>query len=321
MSVIMRKLGLCASKKFSPNNISKMSSNVFSAKRGLRVLLTNDDGIDGKGLKIMSKCLRSEHHDVFIVAPHENKSGVGSAKTITGHLRIAEVDLGVPGVRALKIIGGTPVDCTNFALSQMRNNLPDIVISGPNNGYNLGIDIRYSGTFAAARRAVDLGVPGLAVSCHGPEQFKFASDFITKNVEKLRKILRELPETILNINIPNDKTGIEITSLGDAVHTDYYEKCMESNGETFYMLKTSFNYKGSEGTDKHVTVAKKMISVTPVLKTFNQTDRSVLQAIKNHFGNAKVPEISEHHCIPVIDAAPALDPITDHYTPIDFLIT
>src|SRR5438105_5224627 len=163
-----------------------------------RILLTNDDGIHSDGLETLESTLR-EVGDVFVIAPAAEMSGASHSLTLSRPLRIRQIDT------RHWTVDGTPTDCVTLALHKILNEdeLPHICVSGINHGWNLGDDATYSGTIAGALEATILGVPGIAISLAGRENYDFheAAKFAVLAVQRV--ITEGLPEgTFLNINIP-----------------------------------------------------------------------------------------------------------------------
>ncbi len=190
----------------------------------MRLLLTNDDGIHAEGLAALER-LASEFGEVTTVAPDRDRSAIGQAISLTRPLRLKR-----HAERRWALDGGTPTDCVYVGLHHvLAGELPDLVLSGINPGPNLGWDVLYSGTVAAAREAVLQGVPGIAFSMLGSSQgFPYEEAF-----EVIRQAIRlaiECPppeHTFLNVNLPNPRIGpihgLEATCLGHR----YYSKEVE----------------------------------------------------------------------------------------------
>ena len=168
----------------------------------MRILLTNDDGINSPGLVALRQVLE-EFATVYMVAPDGERSGTGHSITVFDPIRVREVDL--PDSSSLAwVIDGTPVDCVKLGISALVPERPDFVVSGINCGANLGTDVLYSGTVSAAVEGVVMGVPSVAVSLDSfrlDQDFSFPARF-TRAV--LRTLWREgvAPDIILNINVP-----------------------------------------------------------------------------------------------------------------------
>src|SRR3954463_14467866 len=197
----------------------------------LRVLLTNDDGIDAEGLQALRRALLTVPDvELAVIAPDGNRSAMARSITTRRPLWIEEVDFGDGTVGYA--CDGTPVDCVRFAaLGLIEGFKADLIVSGINQGSNLGDDITYSGTVAAALEGIVLGLPGIAVSQQSAaremdfrlgSQFSFetAADFTAQGVEQLDDV--PLAEgTLLNINVPaGEPEGVDVTRLGKRIYRD-----------------------------------------------------------------------------------------------------
>src|SRR5207344_381436 len=182
----------------------------------MRVLVSNDDGVDAPGIRFLAEGLRRAGHDVQIVAPDRDRSGASNSLTLDQPLRAKQV------ADNTWSIAGTPTDCVHLALSGMLPSDPDIVVSGINNTSNLGDDVIYSGTVAAAMEGRCLGLPAIAMSLcsHEHRALHFASA-ARAAVEVLARLITDpLPsDTILNINVPdlpwNEIAGWRVSRLGN----------------------------------------------------------------------------------------------------------
>ena len=207
----------------------------------LRVLLTNDDGIGASGLQALRRALLAvEDVELAVIAPDSNRSATARSITFTRPLWVTEVRFadGTTGYAC----DGTPVDCVKLAeLGLVEGFTPELIVSGINHGSNLGDDITYSGTVAAALEGVMLGVPGIAVSQQSlareldfrlGDRFRFdaAAAFTARLVEQLDDV--PLPEgTLLNVNVPaGEVRGVEVTRLGKRDYGDTLELAPQVGG-------------------------------------------------------------------------------------------
>jgi len=187
----------------------------------MRFLLTNDDGIDGEGLKTLASVCKKAGHDVLIVAPTENNSAVSHKLTMRNPLR-AELR-----ERDTYAVSGTPADCVLFALKALAAN-PDIVISGINDGVNLGSDVLYSGTVAGAMEGAQNGIPSIALSLptfanlHNGTVRQAAEIFIRHLAEWTN--LAQGVEGILNVNFPSllPERGIRLCRCSKTNYCTHY---------------------------------------------------------------------------------------------------
>ena len=195
-----------------------------------RVLLTNDDGIQAEGLRAAHRALREvDELDVVVIAPDSNRSATARSITTRTPLSVEEVTMadGSTGYAT----DGTPVDCVRFADLGLGGPRPELIVSGINHGSNMGDDITYSGTVAAAFEGIVLGIPAIAVSQQSSalemgfmpgRRFDFTAA-ATLTAELVRRILHSplRPETLLNVNCPGrEPRGVAITRLGKRVYED-----------------------------------------------------------------------------------------------------
>ena len=178
----------------------------------MRILLSNDDGVHARGIQVLQQALL-QIAEVTTVGPDRNCSGASNSLTLLNPLRTQTLDNGFISVN------GTPTDCVHLAISQLLDFTPDLVVAGINHGANLGDDVLYSGTVAAATEGRHLGLPAIAVSLAGREEQHFATAAHV-TVEVIRKLQSHpLPaDQILNINVPaiplHELKGIQVTRLG-----------------------------------------------------------------------------------------------------------
>ncbi|MCK9385926.1 MAG: 5'/3'-nucleotidase SurE [Nevskia sp.] len=229
----------------------------------MRILLSNDDGYTAPGLLCLAEYLRREHQ-VDVVAPDRNRSGASNSLTIVNPLRLQRQPDGTI------CVDGTPTDCVHLALTGLIKETPNMVVSGINNGPNLGDDTLYSGTVAAAMEGRHLGFPAIAVSCnsHDPKHYETAAQVTLRLVERLRQ--EPLPgDTILNVNVPDVPfealKGYEVTRLGNRHRSEPVAEALDPRGRPIYWIGVA----GAEsdfgpGTDFHA-VANQRVSITPLL--------------------------------------------------------
>ena len=259
---------------------------------GMRVLLTNDDGIEAAGLQTLRKeLLELPGIELAVIAPDGNRSAMARSITTRRPLWVQEVDFddGTVGYAT----DGTPVDCVRLArLGLIEGFEAELVVSGINHGSNLGDDITYSGTVAAALEAIVLGLPGIAVSqqSSGMEldfraatgfQFEAAAAFTARLVAELEDV--PLPSgTLLNVNVPgSDPEGVEVARLGKRVYRDELALVDEgTGGRRLYRIYGDASYERDEtGTDLQA-VANGRIAVTPL--HFDLTDHQGLTALQRY---------------------------------------
>ena len=249
----------------------------------MRVLLTNDDGITAEGIHALRRELRAvEGIEVHVIAPDSNRSATARSITTRSPLEVEEVEFG-DGSRGFAT-DGTPVDCVRFADLGLLGERPDLIVSGINHGANLGDDVTYSGTVAAALEGIVLGLPALAVSQQSSRRemdFRFGRSFDFGVAARFTAALvallgtRPMPEgTLINVNCPaGEPSGVEITHLGKRLYNDEL-KLVGEDGESgrkryeIYGFEPSF--EDEQGSDLSA-IAHGRISVTPV--HFDLTDR------------------------------------------------
>jgi 5'-nucleotidase len=257
----------------------------------MRVLITNDDGIQATGLNELRRELRAiEGLDVHVIAPDTNRSATARSITTRSPLWVEEIpfDDGSSGFAT----DGTPVDCVRFAELGLVGERPELIVSGINHGSNLGDDITYSGTVAAALEGIVLGIPAIALSQSsaglGEAGAPWGRDFdFTSSAAFAAQLVRRAAEdpmpadTLLNVNFPPAApTGIEVTHLGKRLYNDEM-RLVDSDADTgrrryrIYGFEPSF--EDEPGSDLSA-IARERISVTPV--HFDLTDRPSLDRLK-----------------------------------------
>jgi 5'/3'-nucleotidase len=258
----------------------------------MQVLLTNDDGIEAEGLQAMRRALvQVPGIELAVIAPDGNRSAFARMITTRRPLWVQQVpfDDGTHGFAT----DGTPVDCVRLAkLGLIEGFDADIVVAGINHGSNLGDDITYSGTVAAALEALVLGIPGIAVSQQSNARemdfrlgsrfgFERAADFVARVVAQLDEV--PLPQgTLLNINVPaGDPHGVQVTRLGKRIYRDELKLDAEDEdgGRRYWIYGADPGFHDEPGTDLAAVHAGN-IAVTPV--HFDLTDVSGLDALTKY---------------------------------------
>ena len=243
----------------------------------MRILVTNDDGIDSAGLTAMTEAM-AEFGEVIVVAPDGNRSTAAHSMTLERPLRM----------RLIKenwyAVDGTPADCVHLALNGLlRDRRPELVASGINKGGNLGQDITYSGTVMAALEATLIGVPAVAVSIDARADFEYSAASAVA-VKIARFVLHHglPPETLLNVNVPNVKAeqlkGIMATVQGRRLYGDEIEENVDPRGKKYYWIAgQEMGFVDIEGSDI-MTVRDGYASVTPI--HFSLTDYVTFENLK-----------------------------------------
>lgn len=229
----------------------------------MHILISNDDGLSATGIQVLAARMR-QVGDITIVAPDRNCSGASNSLTLESPIRIHEVE---PGVHR---VTGTPTDCVHVALTGLLAKDPDMVVSGINHGANLGDDVIYSGTVAAAMEGRFLGLPAIAVSLvseDSPRHFATAAEAAARLVLQLRR--DPLPaDTILNVNVPDrpwdEIRGFEVTRLG---HRHRAEPCVatkDPRGRLMYWIgPAGAEEDAGPGTDFDA-IRRGFVSITPI---------------------------------------------------------
>ncbi len=254
----------------------------------MRVLITNDDGIEAEGLQALRSALVAiDGVDVSVIAPDSNRSA--TARSITTRVPIWVEEMTFEDGSVGYATDGTPVDCVRFAELGLVGERPDLIVSGINHGANLGDDITYSGTVAAALEGIVLGIPAVAVSQQsaaremgflpGPRfEFDTAAQVSARLVERLAAQTPPLG-TLLNVNCPaGELTGVEITHLGKRIYEDELRLVEEDGGRRRYRIYGfAPSFEEEPGTDL-TAVANGRVSITPL--HFDLTDREGVDRLR-----------------------------------------
>lgn len=244
----------------------------------MRLLISNDDGIAALGIRTLANTLAQAGHEVTVVCPDRERSATGHGLTLHQPIRAEAVEsIFHPTVKAWAC-DGTPSDCVKLALWALLESPPHLVLSGINQGANLGTEILYSGTVSAAMEGLIEGIPSVALSLtsHTSKDFQPAANFAKLLVEQLEQ--NSLPELmLLNINIPAVKweeiAGVTITRQGVRRYVDVFDKRIDPRGKTYYWLTgevledieppIGLKLPQNIPIDVHV-IRKNYISITPL---------------------------------------------------------
>lgn len=246
----------------------------------MNILVSNDDGILAPGLALLADVCQ-EVGQVTVIAPDREQSGTSHSLTMHRPLRPARRPDGSYQV------DGTPTDCVLLALGALMPQRPDFVFSGVNHGPNMGEDVLYSGTVAAAMEGVSLGVPSVAISFAGP-----ASDLAALNSYRdiLGRLVRDIvavrsfpPETLLNINLPPAGgpavKGIKVTALGSRYFSESLTRMKDPWGrEIFWIGGGEIHWTGGAESDHHA-VSEGYISITPL--HMDLTDYRLIETVRS----------------------------------------
>jgi 5'-nucleotidase len=229
----------------------------------MNILVTNDDGILAPGLALLADVCR-QVATVTVIAPDREQSGTSHSLTLHRPLRPTRRPDGAWQV------DGTPTDCVMLAIQALMPDGPDFVFSGVNHGPNMGEDVLYSGTVAAAMEAVMLGVPGVGISFAGtrPETLATYRDLLTDLVQRITSAPNFPADTLLNVNLPlvaaGEVKGIKVTKLGSRVFSESLTRMKDPWGrEIFWIGGGTITWTGDEDSD-HAAVREGYLSVTPL---------------------------------------------------------
>jgi 5'-nucleotidase len=226
------------------------------------ILITNDDGIFSPGIKALALCLK-EIGEVIVIAPDREKSATSQSLTITRPLKVIKINSNK------YTIDGTPTDCIAIGIKKILNIKPDLIVSGINLGGNLGDDINYSGTVAAAKEGTLLGIPSFAISIAAQKDYIFEAA-----MEAAPKIALEIlknglpPNTLLNVNLPlttPDKIkGIKYTKQGKRIYNNSIMETFDPWGKPFFWIGGGIpSWDGGDDSD-YYAITNNYISITPL---------------------------------------------------------
>ena len=257
----------------------------------MKILLSNDDGYLAPGLIHLARGI-SDLAEVTVIAPDRNQSGIGNALTLDRPLRVTRADNGFIHV------DGTPADCVHLAITGLLREKCDAVLSGINMGRNLGDDVLYSGTVAAAMEARFLGVPSIALSLTSEEPVHFETA-----VQVARLLLNRIDDhgcgdtlpgdTILNVNIPDvpwqDIRGFEVTRLGSRNRPENMVPANDPRGRVIHWIgPVGSERDAGPGTD-FFAIRNNKVSITPIRA--DSTRHSALEPIADWIGKIRPEEL------------------------------
>lgn len=228
----------------------------------MKILLSNDDGVYAPGLNCLAKTL-SQIAEITVVAPDRNRSGASNSLTLDAPLRTMTVENGYVSVN------GTPTDCVHLAVTGLLKEMPDMVVSGINEGANLSDDVLYSGTVAAATEGRFLGLPSIAISLEGPkcQHYETAAQIAIMLVRRLEQDPLSF-DTILNVNVPDlpiaELRGFQVTRLGTRHLAEPTIKAVDPRGRKIYWIgQPGPEEDAGPGTDFYA-VHSDYVSITPL---------------------------------------------------------
>ena len=238
------------------------------------ILLTNDDGILDSGIQVLRKNI-NQVWDTVMVAPDREQSAASHALTLNRPLRVNNID------DTTMAVDGTPTDCVLLSLKGLLNKKPDLVISGMNNGANLGDDVIYSGTVAGAAEAAVLGLPAISMSLVDPENTDL--EWSAKiAIQIIKTVLNNsLPKGVfLNVNLPGKWTGnrFEITNLGRRSYRDVIIEKVDPRGKPYYWIGGHVEKWEGDNNCDFAAIERGNVSLTPL--QLNMTAENFLEKIK-----------------------------------------
>ena len=243
--------------------------------------MTNDDGIRAPGIRALWDRLK-EIADIVVAAPAQQQSATGHSITVYHPIWVNEQQFDDPRISGWRI-GGTPADSVKIALDTLMKDKPDLVVSGINQGPNMGTDVLYSGTVSAAVEGAMHGIPAIAISLasYDSTDFSAAADFCADLVKQIME--QKLPAfSLLNVNVPpgpaSEIQGVSVTKLGCIEYENAFEKRTDPHGRTYYWMAGTPT-QGNNAADTDVAVIdQRRISVTPI--HFDLTDYALLDQLR-----------------------------------------
>jgi len=234
----------------------------------MKILISNDDGVYATGIRVLADSL-AEIATITVVAPDRDRSGASNSLTLDNPLRASKLDNG------FYLVQGTPTDCVHLAITGLLPEMPDMVLAGINDGANLGDDILYSGTVAAAMEGRFMGAAAIAVSLAGRGREQAAQKHYVTAAHIAKKIVKKVQTTplpaniILNINVPNlplqEIQGFEITRLGSRHRAENCVPDLDPRGHPIYWIgPAGLEQDAGPGTDFYA-ISQNKVSITPLL--------------------------------------------------------
>lgn len=248
----------------------------------MRLLITNDDGINAEGIYILAKELEKTH-EVTIVAPDNQRSACGHSITLERSLILKEVKLNNIKSKAYSL-DGTPADCVRIGVDKLLKGKVDMVVSGINRGVNLGTDVIYSGTVSAAIEAAIYNIPSIAISSEileEKENYKLAAKTVEKVLHAIKhKLLKD--DVVLNINIPliseEELKGIKICKIGSRTYNNCYIENKDELGNISYEIIGELKENLETDTDVYY-FEEKYITITPL--HYDLTNFKALKSVED----------------------------------------
>ncbi len=254
----------------------------------MHILVSNDDGYTAQGIETLAAAL-STIADVTVVAPDRNRSGASNSLTLDNPLRVNQLSNGFYRVE------GTPTDCVHLAITGLLDDEPDMVVAGINEGANLGDDVLYSGTVAAAMEGRFLGLPAIAISLVGQQATHYdTAAWVAKKLVSQLQTSKLPANTILNVNVPDlpidALTGFESTRLGYRHKAEPVVKEVDPRGRPLYWVGPAGEEQDAgPGTDFHA-IRQGAVSITPI--QIDLTHYKALEDVASWLGNIELQEIN-----------------------------
>jgi 5'/3'-nucleotidase SurE len=251
--------------------------------KGARILVTNDDGIDAPGLVVMENIARTFSDDVWVVAPESEQSGAGHSLTLTQPLRLRQI------TEKRFALDGSPTDCVLFAISEvMTERKPDIVLSGVNRGANVGDDITYSGTVAAAMEGAILGLRSVAFSQERKTDQPILWDAAAEHGSSILQRLAALSwpdDVFMNVNFPSRKadeiSGVRVVAQGRQDAGYAIQERTDPRGNAYFWIGQAVRNGIRHGDTDYLALERGEISITPL--HMDLTHRETLDLFKESF--------------------------------------
>lgn len=261
-----------------PGGAASGSADGGPAGGGPRILVTNDDGIHASGIEVLT-AVAERIGDARVVAPDRQQSASSHSLTLHRPLRVTEVG------DARHVVDGTPTDCVLIAVNSLLETPPQYVVSGVNHGPNMGEDVLYSGTVAAAMEGTILGIPSIAISFVGSEYGDLGrwEPFLTGLVGGLVEREDFPEETFFNINLPDrppsELAGVRVTSLGRRVYSDSLSRAEDPHGRDYYWIGGGESHWSGDEQSDFRAVRAGYASVTPL--HLDLTNHRLLEEVRS----------------------------------------
>lgn len=250
----------------------------------MKLLLTNDDGINAKGLYALAKELEKDH-EIVIVAPDNQRSACGHSITISEPLFVKEVKINGIKSKAYSI-SGTPADCVRVGIDKLADGKIDMVLSGINKGFNLGTDVIYSGTVSAAIEAAIYKIPSMAVSTDvndDVEKYAVSAEYASQILKSIKDSYTK-DDVVINVNVPlipkENIKGIKVCNIGSRTYDNYFIEEIDENNDRKFYLRGKLNDFDYENTDIYY-IKRDYVTVTPL--HYDLTNFKILDEVSKIF--------------------------------------